>query len=86
MLDENLPDRAERLLARLDALAEALVASGASDEAASRLLASASAAVLQALALDELVAAAAADRVTARNPEPVTGSAAPGGPDVPLAA
>ena len=57
MTDERLQRHAERLAARVEALAEALQASGVSEEASAELLSSASAAVLQALRLEVLVAA-----------------------------
>ena len=57
MTDERLQRHAERLAARVEALAEALQASGISEEASAELLSSASAAVLQALRLEVLVAA-----------------------------
>jgi len=53
--DDRLQRRADGLAARVDALAEALRASGASDEASAQLLSQASAAVLQALRLEALV-------------------------------
>jgi hypothetical protein len=55
MTDERLQRRADGLAARVEALAEALHASGASEEASARLLSQASAAVLQALRLEVLV-------------------------------
>jgi hypothetical protein len=55
MTDDHLQRRADRLAARVEALAEALQASGASEEASARLLSQASAAVLQALRLEVLV-------------------------------
>lgn len=55
MTDDRLQREAERMAARVGALAEALQASGASEEASSRLLSQASAAVLQALRLEALV-------------------------------
>jgi hypothetical protein len=55
MTDDHLQRRADRLAARVEALAEALQASGASDEASAQLLSQASAAVLQALRLEVLV-------------------------------
>ncbi len=84
--DEKLEERSERLLARLDALAAALAGGGVSDEAASRLLASASSAVLQALTLDELMAESSAVWITAPRPVPVAPAARPAESDVPLAA
>jgi hypothetical protein len=56
MTDDRLQRRANRLAARVEALAEALHASGVSEEASSQLLAQASAVVLQALRLELLVA------------------------------
>jgi len=53
--DDRLQRRADGLAARVEALAEALRASGASDEASAQLLSQASAAVLQALWLEDLV-------------------------------
>jgi hypothetical protein len=55
MIDDRLQRRADGLAARVEALAEALRASGASEEASAQLLSQASAAVLQALRLEELV-------------------------------
>jgi hypothetical protein len=55
MTDDRLQRRADGLAARVEALAEALQASGASEEASARLLCQASAAVLQALRLELLV-------------------------------
>jgi hypothetical protein len=57
MTDEPLQRHADRLAARVEALAKALQASGVSDEASAELLSSASAAVLQALRLEVLVGA-----------------------------
>ena len=54
MTDDRLQRRADGLAARVEALAEALQASGASEEASARLLSQASAAVLQALWLETL--------------------------------
>jgi hypothetical protein len=48
----ELQDRSDRLASLVDELGAALRSSGVSDEAASRLLANASAAVLDALTLD----------------------------------
>jgi hypothetical protein len=69
--DGNRAERSQRLLARLDALAAELAGSGASAEAATRLLESAWTAVLHALTLDELTARPAADAVAKPEPEPV---------------
>jgi len=55
MTDDRLQRRADRLAARVEALADALQASGASEEASAQLLSQASAAVLQALRLELLV-------------------------------
>jgi hypothetical protein len=55
MTDDRLQRRADGLAAHVEALAEALRASGASEEASARLLSQASAAVLQALRLELLV-------------------------------
>ncbi|HEY8107843.1 MAG TPA: hypothetical protein VIC70_04010 [Gaiellaceae bacterium] len=55
MTDDRLQRRANRLAARVEALAEALHASGVSDEASAQLLSQASAAVLQVLRLELLV-------------------------------
>jgi hypothetical protein len=54
MTDDPLQRRADGLAARVEALAEALRASGASEEASAQLLSQASAAVLQALRLEVL--------------------------------
>jgi hypothetical protein len=55
MPDDPLQRRADRLVERLDALAEALRAGGVSEEASAELLSQASSAVLQALRLELLV-------------------------------
>ena len=55
MTDDRLQRRADGLAARVEALAEALRASGASEEASVQMLSQASAAVLQALRLEVLV-------------------------------
>ena len=54
MTDDRLQRRADGLAARVEALAQALRASGASEEASAQLLSQASAAVLQALRVEEL--------------------------------
>ena len=59
MPDDPLQRRADRLVERIDALAEALRAGGVSDEASAELLSRASSAVLQALRLELLVEPAA---------------------------
>jgi hypothetical protein len=81
---KNVEERSERLAVRVVALAAALDACGVPDEVATRLLAKASAAALQALALEEIVRAPAVERVaeTARLARP----AAPAEREVPLAA
>jgi hypothetical protein len=55
MPDDPLQRRADRLVERIDALAEALRAGGASEEASAELLSQASSAVLQALRLELLL-------------------------------
>ena len=84
MVDSAVQDSSERFALHVDALAVALHESGAADAAATRLLASASAAVLQALTLELLLAPqqapAAADSV------PATASGEPAAPEIPLAA
>jgi hypothetical protein len=55
MTDDRLQRRADRLAARVEALAEALRACGVPEEASAQLLTHASAAVLQALRLELLV-------------------------------
>ena len=55
MTDDRLQRRADGLAARVEALAEALQASGASEEESAQLLSQASTAVLQALRLELLV-------------------------------
>jgi hypothetical protein len=55
MADDRLQRRADGLAARVEALAEALRASGASEEASAQLLSQASAAAFQALRLEVLV-------------------------------
>jgi hypothetical protein len=54
MADDRLQRRADGLVTRVDALAQALRACGVSDEASAQLLSHASAAVLQALRLELL--------------------------------
>ncbi|HEX4324408.1 MAG TPA: hypothetical protein VHZ77_07220 [Gaiellaceae bacterium] len=56
MADDRLQRRADRLAARVEALAEALRAGGVSEEASTQLLTHASAAVLQALRLELITA------------------------------
>ena len=56
MIDDRLQRRANRLAERVEALAEALHASGVPEEASAQLLAQASAAVLQALRLELILA------------------------------
>lgn len=75
MHDGSLPERSGLLAARVDALATALQESGVAEEAAARLLASASTAVLQALTLELLF----------ERPEPVATPAPPAAPDAPAA-
>lgn len=58
MADDRLQRRADRLAARVEALAEALRAGGVSEEASAQLLSHASAAVLQALRLELITAEA----------------------------
>lgn len=58
MPDGALQERSELLAARVDALAAALRAGGVPDAAASRLLETASRAVLHALTLEQLLAPA----------------------------
>lgn len=82
MLDRSLPERSELLAARVEALAAALQESGVAVEAATRLLASASAAVLQALTLELLLERPEPVTVPVPAAEPET----PAAPDVPLAA
>ena len=55
MTDDPLQRRADGLAARVEALAQALEASGASEKASAELLCQASTAVLQALRLELLV-------------------------------
>ena len=55
MTDDRLQRRADGLAARVEALAEALQASGVPEEASAQLLAQAASAVLQALRLELLV-------------------------------
>jgi hypothetical protein len=55
MTDDRLQRRADRLAARVEALAEALRAAGIPEAASAELLSHASAAVLQALRLELLV-------------------------------
>lgn len=56
MSPDALQDRSERLAALVDGLGAALRSSGVADDAASRVLESASAAVLDALTLDVMLA------------------------------
>lgn len=58
MADDRLQRRADRLAARVEALAEALRAGGVSEEASAQVLSHASAAVLQALRLELIFAEA----------------------------
>jgi hypothetical protein len=60
MPDDPLQRRADGLVERIDALAEALRAGGVSDEASAELLSQASSAVLQALRLELLLVEPAA--------------------------
>ena len=60
MPDDPLQRRADRLVERIDALAEALRAGGVSEEASAELLSQASSAVLQALRLELLLVEPAA--------------------------
>jgi hypothetical protein len=55
MTDDRLQHHADRLAARVEALAEALRAAGIAEEASAELLSHASAAALQALRLELLV-------------------------------
>ena len=74
MLDGRLQERSERLAARVDALAAALQECGADEDAAARLLGNASAAVMQALTLELLLApqpAPAAQPATEPQPLPL---------------
>ena len=84
MGDGSLDERSERLASRVGALAAALAAGGVSEEVSARVLAHASAAVLQALALDELLAEPSAARVVTA--APVAEPDATAEPGVPLAA
>jgi hypothetical protein len=54
MPDDPLQRRADRLVERIDALAEALRAGGVSEEASAELLSQASSAILHALRLELL--------------------------------
>jgi hypothetical protein len=58
MTDDRLQRRADRLAARVEALAEALRAGGVPEEASAQLLSHASTAVLQALRLELITAEA----------------------------
>jgi hypothetical protein len=84
MLDRSLSERSGLLAARVDALATALQESGVDADAASRLLAAASSAVLQALTLDLLFDPA--EPVAPPAAPAVEPEATPAEPDVPLAA
>ena len=55
MTDDRLQRRADRLAARVEALAQALREGGVPEEASAQLLSRASAAVLQALQLELLI-------------------------------
>lgn len=55
MTDDRLQRRADRLAARVEALAQALCAGGVPEEASAELLSHASAAVLHALRLELLI-------------------------------
>jgi hypothetical protein len=73
-----LQDRSERLAALVDELGAALRGSGIADDAASRLLTSASTAVLDALTLDLMLTAdPSAQPVAAPVPEPAAKPALP---------
>lgn len=73
-----LQDRSERLAALVEALGAALRSSGVADDAASRVLENASAAVLDALTLDVMLTDdPPAPRVSARGSEPVPEPALP---------
>ena len=75
-----LQDRSERLASLIDGLGDALRGSGVSEDAASRLLASASAAVLDALTLDLMLPDDPPDPVAAPAEQPAAE------PSLPLAA
>src|SRR5438270_13309681 len=68
----ELQDRSERLAALVDELGAALRSSGVAEDAASRLLENASAAVLDALTLDLMLPDDAPASAPAQAPEPET--------------
>lgn len=72
MADDQLQSRADDLATRVEALAEALRVEGIPEEAAARLLARASAAVLQALNLELLTAEAASAPASEPAPAPAS--------------
>jgi hypothetical protein len=80
MSPDALQDRSERLASLVDGLGAALRSSGVADDAASRLLENASAAVLDALTLDLMLAGDAATVVVSPAEPPA------GEPVLPLAA
>ncbi len=84
MADWAAQDSSERFALHVDALAVALQESGAADAAATRLLASASAAVMQALTLELMLAPQRAS--AAAEPLPVAAPEEPAAPEIPLAA
>ncbi|HEY2355268.1 MAG TPA: hypothetical protein VGH79_10270 [Gaiellaceae bacterium] len=77
MSPHALQDRSERLASLIDGLGAALRSSGVADDAASRLLENASAAVLDALTLDLMLADDAATRVGAPVEQPEAEPALP---------
>ena len=80
MSPDALQDRSERLASLIDGLSTALRGSGVPEDAASRVLASASAAVLDALTLDLMLPDDTPD------PVPAPADERPDEPSLPLAA
>jgi hypothetical protein len=82
MTDDHLQSRADVLAERVEALAAALRASGASEEASAQLLSQASAAVLQALNL-ELLTSGVPRAADVEPPPPASYCLVFGAPDEP---
>ena len=84
MAGDSLQSRADVFAARIEAFAAALRASGVSADTSERLLSQASAAALQALTLELLLAEADRRQTSGLAPHPETGD--PRGPGFRLAA
>jgi len=83
MTDDSLQRRADALAARVEALAEALRASGVRQDASAQLLSHASAAVMQALNLEALRVSGLPPAVE-RDPPPPSYCLIFDGPDEPV--